>query len=89
MKLINYTIGKIGDNENYSILMGVTILNFSNTLILYLGIFLTKNNKLKMFEKMINPNYKNYIVQKSIEEFYETYKEYIEIVKNYISGREV
>ncbi len=71
--------------EEHPIQIGVFFSHIANMMIVYLSVFLTKNNDLSIFESILNPYYKNYIVQKSIKEFYDVYKEYIEEVKNYIS----
>lgn len=88
-ELLNYHV-EIADKylgENHSAILGILYSNFNNMVILYTSIFLSKGNTLKEIETSFKENYKNRIMQNSLEDFYFDYKKYIEQVANNLKKR--
>ena len=88
-ELLNYHV-EIADKylgENHSAILGILYSNFNNMVILYISSLLSKGNTLKEIETSFKENYKNRIMQNSIEDFYSDYKKYIELVVKELKKR--
>lgn len=88
-ELLNYHV-EIADKylgENHSAILGILYSNFNNMVILYISSLLSKGKTLKEIETSFKENYKNRIMQNSIEDFYSDYKKYIELVVKELKKR--
>lgn len=88
-ELLDYHV-EIADRylgTNHSAILGICYSYFNNMVILYISAFLSKGKTLKEIETSFKENYKNRIMQNSIEDFYFDYKKYIEQVVNNLKKR--
>ncbi len=88
-ELLNYHV-EIADRylgTNHSAILGILYSNFNNMVILYISSLLSKGKTLKEIETSFKENYKNRIMQNSIEDFYSDYKKYIELVVKELKKR--
>ena len=88
-ELLDYHV-EIADRylgTNHSAILGIFYSYFNNMVILYISSLLSKGKTLKEIETSFKENYKNRIMQNSIEDFYLDYKKYIEQVVNNLKKR--
>ena len=78
---LNVLDNRIG--KKYCEFDGAVIKRLTNKFIVHIGYTLAQNKTIEDFENMCSPIYKVFIYFNSIQEFYDTYKEYIDDVKLY------
>ena len=74
--------------NKYNLIEKIIVGNVINEFIIQIGYFLYEGKTLVDFDKMCNPTYKVFIHFVSIKEFYLTYKEYIDMVKEFYTTKE-
>ena len=88
--LLNYTSNILNQKleEEHSLFDERVISGVINKFIVHIGYTLAKGKTIEDFENMCNLIYREFIHFNSIQELYETYKEYIELVKEYYTNNE-
>lgn len=83
---LNVLDNRIG--KDYCEFDGAVIKRLTNKFIVHIGYTLAENKTIEDFENMCSPIYKVFIYFNSIQEFYDTYKEFIDAVKIYYTNNE-
>ena len=85
-ELLDYTVDTLDEiiGDDHSVIFGIVASNVINMLIVYLGFFMADNISIKTVEKIFSDNYKVFVPQKNLYDFYIHYKKYIDIVKDYM-----
>lgn len=89
-KLLEHTSNILNEKlaAEHSLFDEVVIGGVINKFIVHIGYSLSKEKTIEDFEKMCNPIYRDFIHFNSIQEFYDTYKEFIDAVKIYYTNNE-
>lgn len=73
--------------ENHSAVFGIIMSHFNNMVVLYMAILMSEGYSIKEIERTLRSNYRDYIFQDSLEDFYIDYKKYIDKIILYINKR--
>lgn len=89
-KLLEHTSNILNEKlgTEHSLFDEVVIGGVINKFIVHIGYSLAKEKTIEDFEEMCNPIYRDFTHFNSIQELYETYKEYIELVREYYTNNE-
>lgn len=72
--------------KEYSNFDKSVVTNLINKFIIHIGYCLSNGITISDFEKMCNPIYKEFIQYDSIQELYDEYREFIEVIRVYYTN---
>lgn len=87
-KLLDYITDELDKflGKEHNVFIGIIFMDYYKEIILKMGLYMGKGYKFSNFSKLLPLMYKSKILYNSLEEFYITYKEYIDIIKEYVKN---